>query len=569
MLLNTRVFATMALVAVLAFTVVYPATDQRAVAQTTVDICDRTPQIEEAILRRIAENNQRPACDAVTDEQLAAITSIDVSGDRLGSVVTGLKADDLSDLTSLESFSAANSRIGMIPVGFFADNSDLTIIDLAVAQIKSDDEVDGLPAALFDHLTSLTTLRLERNYFMSMPPALSATSMAKLTELWTFTIGMDWPNHWHFQTLPTDWIKSIPTGLTELKLGNIRLSNTDAQYIAENFTKLMKFEFDYQDLTFAKFTVLMDALVDISTTMAPMDDLHMTASGDAKSGCVTGSNPNSIGSWYSDNPTEIAAFKTALSGLRVNKLTIFDPRITAVAAEDILGTIDKPYTSEIHFECGSMDGFAGNSLVGYTNLQQLQVRYSDLTVDDFQSIVSNLNINNSWITQLDLHGNDFDGGDSYVDLTLFDFSDILDSLRTLDYDDYFSCEGPWIADYETAGFWLQGRVYSITPGTQVKPFIVVSPIPTEEPEDCVEPVEPEPVAQEEEEVETEPNWPPATIMSIEPAVNTIKIWTGKYVVLSTNVYGVQNILDNRLADAVSPDDVWFEWEEENSRKRLH
>ena len=557
----------MALVAVLAFTVVYPATDQRAVAQTTVDICDRTPQIEEAILRKITENNQgtRPACDAVTDEQLAAITSIDVSGDRLGSVVTGLMAGDLSDLTGLGSFAASNSRIGMIPEGFFADNSALTSIDLAVAQIKSDDEVDGLPAALFDHLTGLNSLRLERNYFMSMPPALSATSMAKLTELWTFTIGMDWPNHWHFQTLPTDWIKSIPTGLTELKLGNIRLSNTDAQYIAENFTKLMKFEFDYQDLTFAKFTVLMDALVDISTTMAPMDDLHMTASGDAKSGCVTGSNPNSIGSWYSDNPTEIAAFKTALSGLRVNKLTIFDPRITAVAAEDILGTIDKPYTSEIHFECGSMDGFAGNSLVGYTNLQQLQVRYSDLTVDDFQSIVSNLNINNSWITQLDLHGNDFDGGDSYVDLTLFDFSDILDSLRTLDYDDYFSCEGPWIADYETAGFWLQGRVYSITPGTQVKPFIVVSPIPTEEPEDCVEPVEPEPVAQEEEEVETEPNWPPATIMSIEPAVNTIKIWTGRDVVLSTNVYGVQNILDNRLADAVSPDDVWFEWEEENSR----
>ena len=204
MLLNTRVFATMALVAVLAFTVVYPATDQRAVAQTTVDICDRTPQIEEAILRRIAENNQRPACDAVTDEQLAAITSIDVSGDRLGSVVTGLKADDLSDLTSLESFAASNSRIGSIPAGFFADNSDLTIIDLSVAQIKSDDEVDGLPAALFDHLTSLTTLRLERNYFMSMPPALSATSMAKLTELWTLTIGMDWPNHWHFQTLPTD-----------------------------------------------------------------------------------------------------------------------------------------------------------------------------------------------------------------------------------------------------------------------------------------------------------------------------------------------------------------------------
>jgi len=554
--LNPRAFAAVSLAAALAFTAVYPVADQSVFAQTTtVDICDRTEQIEEAILRAIDDNTgSRPACDAVTTAQLEAIDLINVSGSSTGSQVTSLKSGDLSGLTNITSFSAANSKIGTIPAGFFDANTNLTSMDLAVAQLTT------LPAGIFDQLTSLTTLRLERNFFSSMPPGLSATSMEKLTNLWTFTIGMDWPSSGHFQTLPSGWIESLPTGLTELKLGHIRLSDADAQYIAENFTKLSEFTFDYQDLTFANFTALMDALVDISTTTATMTELHMTASGDALSGCTTATDPSSIGGWYSDNPTEIEAFKTALSGLRVTTLRIYDPKITAVAAEDILGAIDKSYPAEVHFECGSMEGFAGSSLSGYTNLKRLLVRHSDLNVGNFRSIVSNLNTNNIPITTLNLEGNDFDEGGSYIDLALFDFSDIQDTLTGLKYGSYFSCRGPWIADYEEAGFWLLGGVYSLTPGQQPKPFIAIEPTPIDEPEDCTEPVAPQ--EQQALEGESEPNWPPATIMNIEPAITAVRIRPGDEVVLSTEVYGMQGILDNDLADAAPPDDVWFNWEGE-------
>ena len=282
--LNPRAFAAVSLAAALAFTAVYPVADQSVFAQTTtVDICDRTEQIEEAILRAIDDNTgSRPACDAVTSAQLEAIEGINVSGSTMGSQVTSLKSGDLSGLTNITSFSAANSKIGTIPAGFFDANTKLvTLMDLAVAQLTT------LPAGIFDQLTSLRTLRLERNFFSTMPPGLSATSMEKLTNLLTLTIGVDWPSSGHFQTLPSGWIESLPTGLTELKLGHIRLSDADAQHIADNFTKLSDFTFDYQDLTFAKFTALMDALVDISTTMATMSELHMTASGDALSGCAT------------------------------------------------------------------------------------------------------------------------------------------------------------------------------------------------------------------------------------------------------------------------------------------
>ncbi len=552
--LNPRAFAAALLAAALASTAAYPVAERGAAAQSTVDICDRTEQIEEAVLRAIKDNTgSRPECHAVTEVQLAAVEGINVSGSRMGSQVTSLKSGDLSGLTNLTSFGAANSNLGTIPAGFFDANTNLTSIDLGVAQLTT------LPAGIFDELTGLTSLRLERNFFASMPPGLSATSMAKLTNLWTLTLGMDWPNSGHFQTLPSGWIESLPTNLTELKLGHIRLSNADAQYIAENFTKLSQFTFDYQDLTFAKFTALIVALADISTTMATMEELHMTASGDAFSGCVTATDPSSIGGWYSDDPTEVEAFKTALSGLKVRKLRIYDPRITAVAAEDILSAIDQSSTAEIHFECGSMEGFAGNALAGYTNLERLLVNQSDLTLEDFQSIVSNLNASNIPIEHLNLEGHDFDKGDLYLDLDQFEFSDIQDTLTVLKYRPYFSCEGPWIADYEEAGFWLAGRVYNLAPGQQPKPFIAIEPTPAEEPENCVEPVEPELQVSEEE---SEPNWPPATIMNIEPAVTAIRIRTGGKVVLTTEVYGVQGILDNDLADAVAPDEVWFNWEDE-------
>ena len=283
-------------------------------------------------------------------------------------------------MTGLTTFAASNSQIGSIPSGFFSDNSNLRTIDLSVAQLMTDANADppmeALPDTIFDHLTSLQTLRLDRNYFKTMPAGLDATSLAKLTSLLTVAIGMDFPNHWHLQELPSGWITNLPDELLELKLGHIRISDADADHIIDNFGSLTSFTFDYQSLSFAKFTALMAALKSNSTT-TPLNRLRMTSSGDRLDFCATQTaSAKSLGTWYTENPTEIAAFKTALSGLKVKELTIFDPTITSTVLEDILGSIDKGTPTKIHIECGQLAGFAGNALPGYTSLGHLIISHS-------------------------------------------------------------------------------------------------------------------------------------------------------------------------------------------------
>ncbi len=275
--LNARAVAALVIAALMTVIVLQPVPYHPVLAQTTVNICDRTDQIEEAILRAISP---RPACEDVTDTQLADIETIDVSGDSMGSMVKSLKSGDLAGLTGLTSFAAAYSNIGSIPAGFFSENSALTSIDLSVAQMMTDSNADppmeALPDTLFDHLTLLRTLRLERNYFKTMPAGLDATSLAKLTALTALSLGMDWANHWHLQQLPSGWITNLPDNIKELKLGHIRLSNADADHIISNFGNLVDFIFDYQDLSFAKFTELMAKLKTNSTT-TPMDELRLTS----------------------------------------------------------------------------------------------------------------------------------------------------------------------------------------------------------------------------------------------------------------------------------------------------
>ncbi|MCY4474517.1 MAG: hypothetical protein OXC83_03670 [Chloroflexi bacterium] len=85
MVLNARVFFTMALVAMFALIVVFPTADQNISAQpNTVDICDRTPQIEEAISKATSQTNP-PVCEDVTSDQVEPTSEISVGGDRMGS----------------------------------------------------------------------------------------------------------------------------------------------------------------------------------------------------------------------------------------------------------------------------------------------------------------------------------------------------------------------------------------------------------------------------------------------------------------------------------------------------
>ena len=91
------------------------STATRTIAVTVegvMSICDRTAEIEAAILAAIPGT---PACDAVTEAQLAAITSLDLSSMS----ISALQTDDfagLSGLTSLDLQSNSPKRTSGSPI---------------------------------------------------------------------------------------------------------------------------------------------------------------------------------------------------------------------------------------------------------------------------------------------------------------------------------------------------------------------------------------------------------------------------------------------------------------------
>ena len=98
-------------------------------------ICDRTPQVQTAILGVLQQQNPSSStCGEVTEAHLASgITSLFLNGQG----ITTLQADDFAGLTSL---------------------TELRLYD---------NQLTTLPADLFDDLTALTTLYLNGNQLTS------------------------------------------------------------------------------------------------------------------------------------------------------------------------------------------------------------------------------------------------------------------------------------------------------------------------------------------------------------------------------------------------------------------
>ena len=162
-------------VAVIAWLAPVPAT-----AQTdTVNICDRTPQVEAAILRAI---NPTPACGAVPEADLAAIESLDLSLDGITSLASGdftglsalveldlsynalttLSAGVFEGLSALETLRLDNNALTTLPAGVFDGLSALVELDLIGNRVT-------LSAGVFDGLSALETLRLDNNALTTLP----------------------------------------------------------------------------------------------------------------------------------------------------------------------------------------------------------------------------------------------------------------------------------------------------------------------------------------------------------------------------------------------------------------
>ena len=115
----------------------------------TIDICDRTPEVEAAILAAIPA--PAPSCGAVPASSLSAIDSLGLNGEGL----TALLAGDFDNLTALHDLWLSSNRLTSLSAGIFDNLAALKSLQLGGNRLTS------LPAGIFDNLTALRWLRLD------------------------------------------------------------------------------------------------------------------------------------------------------------------------------------------------------------------------------------------------------------------------------------------------------------------------------------------------------------------------------------------------------------------------
>ena len=123
-----------------------------SIQTTAISVCDRTPQVRDAIMAAGDAAN----CAAVG---AARVTRLDIAGQGL----TSLRADDFDGLTSLQEFSLSNNQLAELPEGLFDGLTGLQELYLSGNQLAE------LPEGLFDGLTSLQWLELSGNQLAALP----------------------------------------------------------------------------------------------------------------------------------------------------------------------------------------------------------------------------------------------------------------------------------------------------------------------------------------------------------------------------------------------------------------
>ena len=168
----------------------------KPVAHMSMDICDRTAVVMDAILSRISATND---CSEVTSTQLAAITgTLNLDSKN----ISDLKAGDFDGLISLNWLNLGQNALSTLPDGVFDELTSLNGLDLWRNDLST------LPTGLFDKLTSLTELSLLHNDLST----LSAGIFDELTSLtW---LGLSYND---FSTLPAGIFDEL-TSLTRLGL---------------------------------------------------------------------------------------------------------------------------------------------------------------------------------------------------------------------------------------------------------------------------------------------------------------------------------------------------------------
>ena len=143
---------------------------EKPVAHMSMNICDRTPVVMDAILSRIPATND---CSEVTSTQLAAITdTLDLSQKRINI----LKAGDFEGLISLNTLNLGQNALSTLPDGIFDELASLTALVLQSNRLRS------FPHGIFDEMSLLNRLELSNNALATLPDGVF-DELASLAEL--------------------------------------------------------------------------------------------------------------------------------------------------------------------------------------------------------------------------------------------------------------------------------------------------------------------------------------------------------------------------------------------------
>ena len=173
------------------------ATAESNAVTPTPGICDRTQEVQDGILAKLADVSE---CEAVTVANLAGIGRLDL--DNKG--ITSLKAGDFAGLTGMTILNLPDNSLTSLPATVFSDLASLGNVGL------QGNDLSSLPAGLFSGLTGLTDINLELNDLTSLPPGL----FSGLTELSLLGLGGN-----DLTSLPDGLFSGI-TGLINLVLGS-------------------------------------------------------------------------------------------------------------------------------------------------------------------------------------------------------------------------------------------------------------------------------------------------------------------------------------------------------------
>ena len=196
----------------------------------TPGICDRTQQIQDAIL---AELSGVDDCAAVTVANLASITSVGGLGTgTVGQGIRSLQKGDFAGLTSLTVLNLSRNTLTSLPEAIFAGLAALTELDLGNNQLAS------LPEGVFEELVNLESIVLGGNSLTE----LRAGEFAGLTALEDLTVAFN-----NLSSLP-DGVFSDLTTLGGLRLNINDLSSLDAG-VFSGLTALTALELSYNNLT--------------------------------------------------------------------------------------------------------------------------------------------------------------------------------------------------------------------------------------------------------------------------------------------------------------------------------